>query len=146
MSAFRIAFEFISRSFQRTVGHLAMVSMGHINLKVIHLFLPHCGLGYFNEILDECFSSQLQWLMAEIPHVKLPSKECHQTLLRISQHWFRWWLGAVRQQTITWAIVDTIFCHHMASLGPNELKRSRTRASCKQAMLLFPTDSVLTLI
>ena len=39
--------------------------------------LTHCGLGDFNEILDEYFSSQLQWLMAEIPAVKLPSEECH---------------------------------------------------------------------
>ena len=41
------------------------------------LILTHCGLGDFNEILDEYFSSQLQWLMAEIPAVKLPSEECH---------------------------------------------------------------------
>ena len=31
-------------------------------------WLTHCGLGYFSEY----FSSQLQWLMAEIPAVKLP--------------------------------------------------------------------------
>ena len=35
--------------------------------------LTHCGLGDFNDILDEYFSSQIQWLMTEIPHVKLPS-------------------------------------------------------------------------
>ena len=29
-------------------------------------------MGDFNQILDEYFSSQLQWLMAEIPAVKLP--------------------------------------------------------------------------
>ena len=29
-------------------------------------YLTHCGLCDFNEILDENFSSQLQWLMAEI--------------------------------------------------------------------------------
>ena len=39
--------------------------------------LTHCGLGDVNEILDEYFSSQLQWLMAEMPAVKLPSEECH---------------------------------------------------------------------
>ena len=39
--------------------------------------LTHCGLGDFNEILDEYFSSQLQWLMVEIPAVKLPLEECH---------------------------------------------------------------------
>ena len=43
----------------------------------------------------------------------------------ISQHWFRWWLGAVRQQAITWANVDTDPCRHMASLGHNELIRPK---------------------
>ena len=41
------------------------------------IVLTHCSLGYFNEILDEYFSSQLQWLMAEVPAVKLPSEESH---------------------------------------------------------------------
>ena len=44
--------------------------------------------------------------------------------LMISQHWFRWWLGAVRQQVITWANVDPDLCRHMASLDPNELTKS----------------------
>ena len=39
----------------------------------------------------------------------------------ISQHWFRQWLGAVRQQAITWANVDPELCHEMALLGFNEL-------------------------
>ena len=42
-----------------------------------HDRICHCGLGDFNEILDEYFSRQLQWLMAETPAVKLPSEECH---------------------------------------------------------------------
>ena len=41
------------------------------------MYLTHCGLGDFNEILDEDFSSQLQWLMAVIPAVKLPLEEHH---------------------------------------------------------------------
>ena len=39
----------------------------------------------------------------------------------ISQHWFRWWLGAVRQRAIIWANVDPDHSRHMASLGHNEL-------------------------
>ena len=42
------------------------------------------------------------------------------SLLMISQHWFRWWLGAVRllrQQAITWAYVDPDLCRHMVSPG-----------------------------
>ena len=41
------------------------------------VILTHCGLGDFNEILEEYFSSQLQWLMAEMPAVKFPLEECH---------------------------------------------------------------------
>ena len=47
-----------------------------VNLSSL-VHLTHCGLGDFNEILDECFSNQLQWLMAETPAVKLPSEKCH---------------------------------------------------------------------
>ena len=39
----------------------------------------------------------------------------------ISQHWFRSWLGAVRQQAIIWANVNQVLWHHTASLGHNEL-------------------------
>ena len=39
----------------------------------------------------------------------------------ISQHWFRKWLGAIRQQAITWANVDPDLCRHVVSLGHNEL-------------------------
>ena len=44
----------------------------------------------------------------------------------ISQHWFRLWLGAVRQQAITWANVDPVLWRHMASLGPDELSSDDT--------------------
>ena len=58
------------------VIHYAQVvakdSQGYRNLS-----LTHCSLGDFNEIVDEYFSSQLQWLMTEIPAVKLPLEECH---------------------------------------------------------------------
>ena len=49
--------------------------------------------------------------------MKSLSWKCHRTLLIRSQHWFRQWLGAVRQQAITWSNVDPELCHHMVSLG-----------------------------
>ena len=49
------------------------------------------------------------------------SGECHRTPVMINQHRFRYWLGAVRQQAITWTTVDPDLCHHKASLGHNEL-------------------------
>ena len=54
-------------------------------------------------------------------HTKLPSEEHHWTLVMIGQHWFRQWLGAVRQQAITWTNVDLDPCRHMASIGYKEL-------------------------
>ena len=68
--------------------------------------------------------NQFQWLEAWASLVNLPTGDCHWTSLIISQHWFRWWLGAVRQQAITWANVDPDSCHNMASLGHNELNRA----------------------
>ena len=44
------------------------------------------------------------------------------TLVQVS--WFRWWLGAIRQQTITWANVDLNLYRHMVSLGQNEFNVS----------------------
>ena len=49
----------------------------HNNSTTFNPSLAHCGLGDFNKILDDYFSSQLQWLMAEIPAVILPLEECH---------------------------------------------------------------------
>ena len=39
----------------------------------------------------------------------------------VSQHCFRQWPGAIRQQAITWAKVDPDLCCHMALLGHNDL-------------------------
>ena len=49
----------------------------------------------------------------------------HTTFLT-SLHWFRQWLGAFRQQTITGANVDPDLCRHVVSLGHHELIRIRT--------------------
>ena len=51
----------------------------------------------------------------------MPSYECHGTSMMIIQYWFMYWLGATRQQAITWANVDPVLCSHMMSLGHNEL-------------------------
>ena len=56
--------------------------MGFFSTYDVEIFVQvmvstHCGLGDFNEHLDDYFSSQLQWLMADIPVVKLLLEECH---------------------------------------------------------------------
>ena len=44
------------------------------------------------------------------------SCECHRICLMVSQHWFRQWLGAIRQQAITWPNVEPGPCRHKTSL------------------------------
>ena len=44
-----------------------------------------------------------------------------QDLTDDSQHWFRLWLGAVRQEANTWADVGPDLCRRMAPQGLNEL-------------------------
>ena len=52
--------------------------------------------------------------------VKLLSGERHRNSLVGSRHWFRYWLGVIRHQAITWANVDPNLCRHIPSLGHNE--------------------------
>ena len=59
--------------------------------------------------------------MTVVSLVQFSLYECHWDLLMMSQHWFRYWLGAVRQQAITWINVDPDLSRHMVSLGHNEL-------------------------
>ena len=62
--------------------------------------------------------------MTGVSLVKLPSDECHWIFQTINQYWFRWWLGAVKQQVSAWANVDPDLCRHTASLGYNDLTHS----------------------
>ena len=52
----------------------------------------------------------------------LPLGEWRRTVLMISQHWFRYWLGAIRHQAITWTNFDEGQWRHMTSSGHNELR------------------------
>ena len=85
-----------------------------------HYWLNHWLLGDLDATLKILFSSLLYWLVpSELLLIK-SSDEWYRNLLMISQHWFRYWLGAVRQQAITWANVDPDLCRRMASLGHNK--------------------------
>ena len=63
---------------------------------------------------------QCNWLLVSL--VTMLSDECQWTLLTIRQHWYRQWLGAFRQQAITWANVDPDLCRDMASMGHSGLR------------------------
>ena len=60
-------------------------------------------------ILQVYFTKTFHKLKSSSLPVKLVRDECHRTPMMISQHWFRWWLGAVRQQTIIWANLTQIY-------------------------------------
>ena len=70
-------------------------------------------------------------MVAEVSHMKLPSDECHKTLLMISQQW----LGAIGQQAITWANVDPDLCRQMASLGLNKLNLAKGK-NCNEIFFI----------
>ena len=48
--------------------------------------------------------------MIEVPLVKLFSNDCQRASLIISRYWSRSWLGAIREQTITYINVDLNIC------------------------------------
>ena len=79
-------------------------------------------LGGMGIILKELFSSSLHEFDYSAIHMKLPSEKCHLTPLVISQHWFRQWLDAVRQEAIIWANAEKDPCRHMVSRGLNGLR------------------------
>ena len=57
----------------------------------------------------------------------------------INQHRYRWCLGAMSHQAITWANVDPYLCHHIVLLGHIELKTP------KQNMIILHGDIVLVI-
>ena len=74
--------------------------------------------------------------------MKLLSGECHKTWLKRSQQWFRQWLGAIRQQAISWA---SKLCRHMASLGHNELTHwGRVMHICSHNLSISSSDNGLS--
>ena len=77
--------------------------------------------------------------MTDVSFVKLPSDECKWILLMISRHWFRQWLGDVRQQAIIWGNVDPDPCRHMVSIGHNELNAGSIR-TCIFMVITTPTN------
>ena len=66
----------------------------------------------WNIMQDNTINQQLQWRQN-----KRDSVSNDRRLDCLLCRFFRWWLGAVRQQAITWANVDRYLCRHIASLG-----------------------------
>ena len=117
-------FIFVTANIYPTINHSSISYLaGQVSLiKTSQIF----SLGIENHltitpILKLQFSISFHWFVSS-HHLRIMTwDEWRGTSLMISQHWFRQWLGAVRQQAITWANVDLVPCRHMASVGPSEL-------------------------
>ena len=83
--------------------------------------LTHWPLGVWLKFQKNNFQANLSWLMAEVYIATLHWGGCHWTALMVWQHCFRQRLGAVRQQTDTWANVDQDIGHIILSLDHSEL-------------------------
>ena len=68
-----------------------------------------CG----NNFKSNAFRNLIFRIVAWTFSVILLSGECHRTSLMRSQHWIRQWLGAIRQQAITWANIDLVLWSHI---------------------------------
>ena len=75
------------------------------------------------------FCSIFHWLKYGAFSVNLHPVDYHRTSFMTTQHWFRWWLGSIRHQIITWTNVHQALCCHMASLGVNELMAITSKVS-----------------
>ena len=81
--------------------------------------------GDLDAIFKMKYSILFYWLVFT-DLLSMPSNECHGTVLMISQNWFRYWFGAVRQQSIIWVNTDPDLWHHMVSSRHNVLIKTTT--------------------
>ena len=98
--------------------------MSPYSVQLGHNELTHWPLGDLAAVLKvQCKIDKLIIQMRIVAHalsVKLLSGECPRTSVMISQHWFRWWLSAVRHCHCL-SQCDPFRCSHMVSTGHNEL-------------------------
>ena len=87
----------------------------HICLQISVLVRFICAILVLKNdmVLVRFLTHWLTCYLCEISFKRMPP-------LTINQYWFRQWFGVVRHQAMTWANVDHL-CHHMVSLGHNEL-------------------------
>ena len=109
-------------------------------------FINNADIKSINSLAPGRPSTNFKWIflcscnsMISLLHSgKLFSCECHRTPMMICRHWFRYWLGAVRQQAITWIIADPDLHSHMAPLGSNELNlKSRAVAQWRHRITIY---------
>ena len=91
----------------------AFITKGGDKQSLTHLVPVSCEITiqvHFTNSFGESLSFPLQLVLGEYHRAPL-----------ISQHWFRLWLGAVRQKAVPWTIGSPELYRHIASLFHNEL-------------------------
>ena len=67
--------------------------------------------------ISQTFSSAFLWLKSFVFWFKFHWTLFQRVQLTIRQHWFRWWLGAERQQAIIWTNADPVHLRIYVALG-----------------------------
>ena len=78
--------------------------------------------------------------------MKLPSGKYHWTLLMGSQHWFNWWFGAIRHQSIALANVDLYLCCYIMPIGLSVLHKLQLLISKYLVMIIVDINLCLSLM
>ena len=111
-----------------------------------HSELTPCPVGVVAVISNVWISNTrlelVSWVFEEI----LPCSECQRILLLIliSQHWFRKWLGAIRQQAITWTGVYQDLRPHISAAGHSELTQIRLTHWGRGKLKIIGSDNGLS--
>ena len=74
----------------------------------------------FKSLSLESYSSNFKCLILQ--HILMIGILGITSTIAIRWHWFRWGLGTVRQQAITWTNIDSNLCCHVALLQHDERK------------------------
>ena len=83
------------------------------------------------------------WMKNEITLIKFHLNISLSVWLTIRQHWFRYHLGVIRQQTIAWSNVGPILWRNMMSLGFRELTESSHFLLCLSNKDKFVTTIIV---
>ena len=106
----------------------------HISLAYINTLAPGRYCCNFKSVIFKHKS----WIHQELISWNWSQVHAAENLWWWGQHWFRLWLGALRQQAITWSNVDLDIHCHMLSLGHNELTHwgRKMQAFCRRLIYI----------
>ena len=101
-------------------------SIGRADNNLNMFSLTHWGLDKMDAISQTTFSSAFSWMKMFEFRLKFHWSLFLRVQLTISQHWFRWWFGAVQATSHHLSQWCLVYQRIYASFGLNELKSSIT--------------------